>query len=399
VRNRIAVLGDVWSPGPQGFTPGLKLSDAIRHAGGVKPDVYLGQVLITRLLPDSSRVQLRASLRDTTGTVAADLPLREDDEVRVFSTAEFRPRRWVSVSGAVRKSGRVPYRDGMTMRDLVLLAGGVEEGAYLTEAEIARLPENRADGVTATTVRVPLDSSYLFERGPDGKYLGPPGIPAPKGTAPAVPLRPYDNVLILRQPNWELQRTVAVGGEVKFPGRYTLLAKKERLSDVIKRAGGFTTAAFPGGIVFVRQQGNVGRIGVDLPKVVKDPRFRDNLILQDGDSVFIPAFSGVVTVQGAVNAPEAVAYVPGANLDYYVRAAGGGNRKADMKRAYVRQPNGKVQSVHRRFLLPDGVPKPGPGGVVVVPEREPGQSQLLAALPIVAQITASLVAIVAVLRR
>ncbi|HEX5435632.1 MAG TPA: SLBB domain-containing protein [Gemmatimonadaceae bacterium] len=400
VRNRINVTGDVWSPGSEGFTSGMHLSDALKSAGGVRPDVYAGEVLITRLLPDSSRVQLRATLRDSTGAVLNDPELHEDDQIHVFSVAEFRPRRYVTITGAVQKSGRVPYRDGMTLRDLVLLAGGLDEGAYLNDAEIARLPENRAGGVTATTIKVPLDSSYLFERGASGKFLGPPGLPAPAGPAPEVPLKPYDNVLILHQPNWELQRTVAVTGEVKFPGRYALLRKGARLADVIKRAGGFTGSAYPEGVVFYRHNKGLGRIGVDLPAIMRDPQFRDDLILQDGDSIYIPAFTGVVTVTGAVNSPVAVAYVPGQDLDGYVRAAGGPAENANMARAYVRQPSGKVQSVRRRRLWPDWVPKPKPGSVVNVPAKTPGEkSTLLANLGVFAQLAGSLVAIIAILHK
>jgi protein involved in polysaccharide export with SLBB domain len=156
--------------------------------------------------------------------------------VNVFSITTFRPTRYVSIGGAVRRSGRVLFREGMTLRDLVLLADGVQEGAYLNEAEIARLPESRAGGRTATTLRVPMDSTYLFERGPDGEYIGPPGLQVPAGGAPEVTLKPYDNVLIMRQPGWSLQRTVILLGEVKFPGVYALTNQSERL-DLIKRAG------------------------------------------------------------------------------------------------------------------------------------------------------------------
>ncbi|MFI5245048.1 MAG: SLBB domain-containing protein, partial [Gemmatimonadales bacterium] len=239
VRGRIAVNGDVWLPGSQGFTAGLTLSQAIRRAGGAKPDAYLGQVLVSRLQDDSTRIQLRAVLRDTTGAVlGADLPLADDDEVQLFSLTEFRPARYVAISGAVRRPGQYPYREGITMRDVVLLAGGVEERASLTEAEIARVPEDRSNGVAARTVRVPLDSSYLFERGPDGKYLGPPGLPAPSGPASEVTLHAYDNVLILQQPDWKLLRTASITGEVKYPGSYTIVNKDERISDLVKRAGG-----------------------------------------------------------------------------------------------------------------------------------------------------------------
>src|SRR5256886_14142423 len=110
----------------------------------------------------------------------------------------------------VNKPGPYPWRPGMTLRDLILLARGPRVGAYLKEAEIARLPEDRTKGQLATTVRVPLDSTYLFERDSLGRYIGPPGVPFPAKGAPEVPLKPYDNVLILRQPEFDLQRKLIV---------------------------------------------------------------------------------------------------------------------------------------------------------------------------------------------
>jgi polysaccharide export outer membrane protein len=400
VRNRVGITGDVWTPGDQGFTEGMKLSDAIRLAGGVKPDVYLGQLSITRLRPDSTRMQLRSAFRDSTGAVISDVPLREDDEIRVFSVREFRPERYVAISGAVRFGGRYAYREGITVRDLVLLAGGLQESAYLREAEIARLPEKRAGGITATTLRIALDSSYLFERAPDGRYPGPPGLPAGTGVAPEVELRPYDNVLILRQPDWELQRSVVVSGEVTYPGRYALVSKTERLSDLIKRAGGLTAEAYAEGVYFYRRRDKLGRIGIDLPAALRDPRHRDNLILLDGDSLLIPPYNAIVNVAGAVNSPVAVSYVPGEKMSFYIRAAGGPSKRADVKRAYVVQPNGKVESVNNRTLLPDGTPVPRAGGSIYVPEKDPADRRdYVAAVGAVAQILASLVAIVVVLKR
>ena len=401
VRNRIYVRGDVWSPGSQGLAPGMRLSEALKVAGGVRPDVYLGQVLITRTLPDSSKTQLRATLRDTTGAVINDLPLQEDDEIRVFSTSEFRPTRYVAINGAVHKSGQFPYREGLTIRDLVLLAGGLDQSAYLNEAEVARLPENRAGGVTARTFRVPLDSSYIFERGPDGKYLGPPGLPAASGPSAEVTVQPYDNVLILRQPNWELQRTAVIAGEVRYPGRYSLKTKSEKITDLIARAGGLTADAYANGVTFYRTRNGVGRIGIELPDVLKNARSLDNLPLQDGDSLFIPRYNAVVNVQGAVNSPVAVTWSPGKSIEYYIRAAGGPSRKADVGRAYVTQPNGKVEARQNRFLLPDGMPHPKAGSTVFVPERDPADrpTDFLAAAGVFAQIFAGLATLLIAVRR
>ena len=401
VRNRIFVEGNVFQPGVQGFTRGQKLSDALRKAGGVQPDTYLGEVLISRLRSDSTRQQLRAILADTSGRVLNDPDLQEDDQITVFSLTTFRPTRYVVIGGAVRKSGRFPYRDGMTLRDLVLLANGVEESAYLQEAEIARLPESREGGRTATTIRVPLDSTYLFERNLNAIYVGPPGLAAPAGGAPEIPLRPYDNVLILRQPNWELQRTVTLSGEVRYPGVYSLKNKSERISDLIARAGGLTEEAYADGIVFNRSQGNIGRVGVELSVALKRPESSDNLILRDGDFITIPPYNSVVTIKGAVNLPSTVAYVPGRSLDYYISAAGGASRTGDEGRAFVLQPSGKLEAVRGRFLMPSTQPVPRPGSVVTVPEKDPTDKKDYTAIAgsIASILTATVAIIVAITRR
>jgi polysaccharide biosynthesis/export protein len=400
VSSRVNVLGNVWSPGAVAFTPGMRLYDALRQAGGLKPDSYLGQVLVARLQPDSTRQALRAEVTDTTGRTVGDFTLADGDEITVYSTTTFRPHRYITISGAVRKSGRIDFQDGMTLRDAVLQAKGLTEGALLTEAEIARLPENRPPGVTAVTENVPLDSTYLFERGPNGRYLGPPGVAAPTSRAPEVVLHAYDAILIKRQPEWQLQRTVSVQGEVKYPGPYALTSKSERLSDIIARAGGLTASAYPEGISFIRRRDSVGRVGLNLGEVLRNPRHVDNLILSDGDSIFIPPYAPVVTVRGAVNAPTGVAYVAGADIDYYVRAAGGETIKGDFDRAFVTQPGGKLESKHRSHLFWTAKPRPQPGGAVYVPEKDPNQRRDWGSIATAAtSILGSLVTVAVIVKR
>lgn len=401
LRGFVTVNGNVWVPGPVGFSPNMRLSDAVRLSGGPKPDVYLDQILISRLRPDSTRLQLRSAFADSTGKVTEDLALQEDDEITVFSRTTFRPERYIIVSGAVRAPGRLRFREGMTVRDAILLADGLREDAYLKEAEIARVPDDRSQGTVSTTIRVPLDSTYLFARGQAGEYPGMPGVPAPAGGTPEVPLQPYDNVLILRQPEWELPRTVKITGQVKYPGPYALRTKTERLMDIIQRAGGLTKEAYPDGISFIRQADSVGRVGIDLKQVLKDPKTRDNIILVAGDSIDIPEFDPVVMVTGSVNAPGAVAFRPGANLDYYVQAAGGYAYSGDRGRAWVEQPNGEKESVVRRFMLPDTKPEPRPGAEIMVPPRNPNQqaTPITGIIGAAAQVLASIVTIIVVARR
>ena len=426
-RQFVTVEGNVWVEGRVGFTPGMRLSEAIRLAGGPKPDVYLDRILVTRVGEDSSMAQLRSAFADSTGAVRQDLVLQDQDEVRVFSRSTFRNVRYVSIVGGVRRPGRVPFREGMTVRDAILLADGLTEDAYLKEAEIARIADRRDSTQLAQTVRVPLDSTYLFARGAGGQYLGPPGEAAPPSGAPEVPLRPYDNVLVMRQAGFDQQRLVYLTGQVRFPGRYALKSRTERIRDLVERAGGLTAAAYPGGIQFFRAyaatrrttddrpppilgaeparsdtlpNGFIERVGIDLPRVIDDARSRDNIILTGGDSIHIPEYNPIVIVEGAVNSPGAVAYSPGKSLDWYVDAAGGYTQLGDPKRAYATQPNGKREGVKRKFVLADKQPRPGPGAVVFVPTRviQDTPSNAGAILATAAQVIGALVTIVVVAR-
>jgi protein involved in polysaccharide export with SLBB domain len=357
--------------------------------------------------------------------------LQDQDEIRIWSRTTFRSQLWVAVVGAVRKPGRVPFREGMTLRDAVLLADGVTPDAWLKEAEIARLDSNPAPGALATTVRVPLDSTYLFGRAPGERYVGPPGLPAPASGAPETPLQPYDNVMIMRQAGWDLQRSVAITGQVKFPGRYSLKSKTDRVTDLLERAGGLTDQAYTDGVQFYRRYTagrptggdpisavdsgvaipiNAGRdtvtrsaperIGIDLPRVLKDPKFRDNVVLIGGDSINIPEYDPVVMVNGYVNSPGPVAFEPGKNLDWYVDRAGGYGVTGDDDNSYVTQPNGERAGVKRRMILADRVPKPAPGAAVYVPRKlvQP-PNNLGAVLGTVAQVLGILTTIIVVATR
>jgi protein involved in polysaccharide export with SLBB domain len=434
IRSYVTVKGNVWVEGEVGHTPGMKLSDAIRLAGGPKPDVYLGRVLVTRVRDDSSMIQLRSAFRDSTGAVTDDIVLDEEDEIRVFSRSTFRSERYVAVVGAVRTPGRVPYREGMTVRDAVLLADGVTPDAWLQEAEIARLAEDSASGALATTIRVPLDSTYLFGRRPGDRYAGPPGFPAAGSGAPETELEPYDNLMIMRQPGWALQRSVAITGQVRFPGRYSLKSKTDKVSDLLERAGGLTAEAYPEGVQFFRsytggrptggdpispllaqpreyltptgtrdtvRRSVPERVGIDLPRVLEDAGFRDNVVLAGGDSIHIPEFDPVIMVRGAVNSPGPVAYEPGKNLDWYVDRAGGYTQTGDQGHAYVTQPNGEREGVKRKALLADRVPRPKPGAVVYVPTKiiQEGPSTLPSVLATFAQVLGVLTTIVVVATR
>lgn len=287
----------------------------------------------------------------------------------------------------------------MTMRDLVLLARGPKVGADLQEAEIARMPADRSQGQLAQTVRVPMDSTYLFERDSSGRYFGPPGLPAPASGTPDVPLQPYDNVLILRQPDFELEATVWVGGEVRFPGSYTLTAKDEHLDDIVRRAGGLTPQAYTEGIRFYRTVDGVGRINVDLARALADSKSRDNVVVLPYDSILVPRFQPSVKISGAVNTPGSVMWRKGADLSYYIGESGGFTYKADKGRVSVEYANGDIRTRHGS-LFGHHDPVPGPGSEISVPTKDPApNTEWITLASAVAGILSSTVALVVLLHQ
>jgi protein involved in polysaccharide export with SLBB domain len=408
---RAQVTGAVSRPAIYAIRTGETLRDLFVAAGGFRPDAALQRVTIHRLLPAAERrppapsraaVDVGLVAADTGGVNGVTVPpiaLVDGDSVAVDSLPPADSQYTVAIAGMVNKPGVFPWHARMTLREVMLLARGPRVGAYLKEAEIARLPTDRSAGQLATTIRVSLDSTYLMDRDSLGRYVGPPGLPFPASGAPEVALEPFDNVLILRQPDFDYQRTVSVTGEVKYPGVYSLRTKGERLSDVIARAGGLTAQAYGSGIRFVRQQNEVGRINVDLAQALRDTTSTANLILQPGDSIQVPEYQPSVKVSGAVNSPGSVLWRRGASISYYLSAAGGFAQHADKGAVSVRFANGEVRT--RRHGLFGGEPKPGPGSEVLVPAEDPSsrRTDYVALFGALAQILASTVAIVVVVSR
>ena len=363
-RNSVTISGAVWQPGTYQLGPNMRLWDLIDAAGGLRPDAYQERAQIRRLRPDSTRHLVGVLLSSTGNPQSRDDPtLQESDEVTIFSRTEFRSRRYIAIQGAVRNPGTIEFTDSMTLRDAILLARGLTDDAYLLEAEISRVRPNAGGSPDSmvTIFKVPMDSSYVFD--------------VTRPVAPDVTqviLFPHDNIFIRQQPGWEVARQVTITGEVRFPGSYIIASPDEQLSGLIARAGGVTAAAYPSGIRFIRAQDAVGRIAVDLPRVLQEPGRRDDLALAPGDSIHIPRFIPTVRVEGAVNLPSSVTFVPGSGIGYYINAAGGAAHRADPGKAFVQQPNGLVGVGNR----------PEPGAVIIVPQKDPDDRGFLQLLPL-----------------
>lgn len=386
------------------FQPGMRAWDLIDAAEGLRPDAYRQRAQIVRMDPADSTLSIASFSLETApdGTPVENPALEEFDAVRIFSQTHFQDSLAVRLSGEVRHPGRgtFRYRDGMTLEDLILEAGGLTPEADLT-VEVSRRPgaAARQQGQITETARIPVDRSYIISEEGIRFYPGEPdgGDNGDRMSAANFELRPHDQVFVRRVPNLaETERTVRIQGEVAYPGVYALRSKDERLSHLVERAGGLTNTAFPGGFRLYR---NGQLVNTELPAVLRNRGGSDDVILLPGDSMVVPEYDPVVVVQGAVNSPAAVLYKEGAGLDYYIANAGGYARDADRKHVNVRFANGEG-AVREKMLLFTRSPKPGPGSVVNVPAVPPErQRDLLDALGEVAQVTSAVLTTLLILTR
>jgi protein involved in polysaccharide export with SLBB domain len=207
-------------------------------------------------------------------------------------------------------------------------------------------------------------------------------------------------VTVLRQPDFELQRMVRVAGEVVFPGPFALQKRDERLSSLVRRAGGLAATAFIEGARLMRVADSAGPVNINLAAALRQPGGTADLILRPGDVLEVPEYNAVVKVQGAVVAPMSVQYRPGASLAYYIGNAGGYARNADKGRVSVRYANGSAEVTTRTLLLFRNRPEVRPGATVSVPVKPEGEPfNVTGFLSAAAQILASTVAIIVVATR
>jgi protein involved in polysaccharide export with SLBB domain len=355
-RNTVEITGNpVIRPGVFQWRTGMHVSDLIRDAGGFDPDIYMDRAQIFRTNPDGGRTMRSFNL---TKAMAKDhdddLLLQELDSIAVVSVWDIRDRHSVQISGSVRKPGTYEYLKGMTVMDLVFRAGGLKESAYKKQAEVSRVDSSTIATTKAAEVhQVAITGDYAVHSA-DSTFA----------------LNEDDQVFVREIPDWDLQRNVTVTGEVAYPGTYSLNDPNEKLSSLLKRAGGLKETAYPRAAQFTRVKGNAGRLAVDVESVTKGKK-KSDLILEEGDQVFIPREPRTVKVAGEVGFPASVLYEKGKPLRHYVEQAGGYTESSDEGRVKVIQPNGKVKSVKKLWWDPE----PEPGALVIVPKKPPSRDK------------------------
>ena len=275
--------------------------------------------------------------------------------------------------------GVYKYADNETVEDLIIQAGGPTEAASLVKIDVAR----RITDPNATEAADEIAQTFSFKLNPDFTISGQPDFT----------LQPFDEVYVRRSPNYTEQQNITIKGEVQFEGIYALSDKDQRLSQVIKQAGGLTNRAYPEGTKLLRRmtqeeremmetvlrtaQRNSGKdsidvrklltnanypVGIELEKALQNPGSDDDPILREGDRIVVPRYDGTVKINGEVLYPNTVRFKENKNANYYIELAGGTTSTAKKSQTIIIYMNGMVAKADRKH-------KPAPGCQIVVPTK------------------------------
>ena len=383
--NRIKIEGAVFRPETYSFYKGMRVSDLVAQADGLKEDAYLDRATIVRTKADLTTEVTNVNLsKALSGDTAANIYLQKEDIVTVYSILDFEEDYKVTIDGEIKKPGVYEFHDSLTLNDLLVQAGGLT-GSASKRVEIARMIKSDAID-NADTKRVQLFNLEIFAENNE--------------QVKNFTLQPFDVVNIRRMAVYEKPEMVTVTGAVNYTGKYVLANKKEKIYDVIQRAGGLTAIANVDGVKIKRPiqakqieelenvNLNLGKkdsiqdkltkkltedlkyatIPVDWREIVKDPTDKTNVTLFPGDEIEVSVYNESVKVTGNVLLTSEIPYSRGKGFSYYLGAVGGTDAKGWKNKAYIIYPNGKA-AVSSSFFFIRSYPKVLPGSQIVVPEK------------------------------
>lgn len=408
--NKVEVRGAVYRAGLYQLDGAMNtVKQLIKKAEGIRGDAFLNRAIIDRELEDLSHEIIQVDIKGLLDGTIADVPLRKNDVLYIPSIHDLKEEAMVTIHGEVANPGIFLYSDKMTVEDLVLQAGGLLEAASATKVEVARRIKNPKSTAFSTVV----GESFVFDL-KDGLLVG-------KGSEDFY-LEPFDEVYIRKSPAYHQQQNVAIGGEVLFSGSYALSKKNERLSDLIAKAGGVTPDAYVKGARLIRKMTEEERrrkedalrmvqmggsdsisvkkldlsdtysVGISLEKALSNPGSDYDMVLREGDMLFVPEYVSTVKINGAVMYPNTVLYKKGENLSYYINQAGGFGDDAKKRRCYVVYMNGTVS----RLKL-GNVKQIEPGCEIIVPSKSQKKRMSPAEMIGLGTSTASLATMIATL--
>lgn len=418
--NRVSIEGAVFRPGQYELEPGLTLAQLIKKAEGLKEDAFQQRGYITRLKADNQTELISVDLSGVLKGSTKDIPLMREDVITIASIFDLKEEYKVRIDGEVRQPGEFDFAEKMTLEELIIQAGGFTEAATEQRIEVSRRVKNSnsssESAIISEVFQIDIDKNLNFSK-------------------PKFELQPFDIVSVRSSIGYEVQRQVKVEGEVLYPGMYTIKSKDERVSDLLKRAGGLTALAYVRGASLKREgpakatgknaineqeeeqnklaklqrlQENVKDttttkvmeevlknvyVGIKLDKILENPGTQSDLILEEGDVLRIPKQLQTVKVNGEILYPVTTVYNQGRGFKHYISQGGGFSNKSMRRRSYVIYANGAVRSTSKIFFF-NNYPSIEPGAELFVPKRD--DSRKLSAQEILGMTTgiASLGAIV-----
>lgn len=385
--NRVMISGAVFREGTFELTNGMTVADLINKADGYREDAYKNRGQIFRLKDDLTK-EVVSFNADNSSSIA----LKREDSVVVSSVLDLRDDYYVSVQGEVRSPGFYSYGDSLTVKDIIIQAGGLTDAAYPQKIEIARLI--RRDTLTNEDVR----ASEIIEIN---------GMNDLTNQNKNVQLLPFDVITIRRKPGYLPLESVKVSGEVQYPGPYVLGKREERVSDILKRAGGFTPEAYPDGayikrynlddtsraikaqtIQNIQQQlsdsttqvtQNIERaydqIPLNIARILANPGSPEDVVLKARDEIYIPKYNAQVKISGSVLFPTQIPFDEKYSFKDYLSSAGGVSDLGRKSKIYVLYANGKARAT-RSFLFLKSYPGIKPGAEIIVPAKEEKKNKL-----------------------
>lgn len=406
--NRVEIRGAVYRSGLYELSGTVNtVKQLIKKAEGLRGDAFLNRALLDRENEDLSHEVIAVDLGGLLKGAVADIPLQKNDILYIPSIHDLKEEETISIHGEVANPGTFLFSKNMTIEDLLVQSGGLLEAAATTKVDITR----RIKDPKSTSFSSVLGKTYSFDI-KDGLVVGGEGD---------FYLEPFDEVYVRKSPAYRKQQNVVVAGEVLFGGNYALVKKNERLSDLISKAGGITPDAYVKGARLIRKmteeeqrrQADAVRmarmgegkdsisveklnisdtytVGIDLEKAISNPGSDFDLVLREGDVLFIPEYINTVKISGAVMYPNTVLYKRGESLRYYINQAGGYGNLAKKKKAYVVYMNGTVSRLKSRDKKAIE-----PGCEIIVPSKEEKKRMSTAEILGMGSTTASIAAMIA----
>ncbi len=389
--NRVHVSGAVFRPGDYELDSNMTLKDLIQRADGLREDAYVNRGQIIRLKEDLNKEIISFNVQDILKGTSSVL-LKREDSVIIKSTFDLRDEYYISIQGEIRNPGYYDYADNLTVKDVILQAGGLTDAAYPQRVEVARLIKR--DTLTNQDVRASevIEINDIADLSLQEKNLD---------------LRPFDVITVRRKPGYLQLQSVTIRGEFQYPGPYVISQREERVSDIIKRAGGFTPEAYLQGAYIKRYnddeernelkklkiqkiqgqlkdstsgiteeiQREFDQIPLDISKILKSPGSSEDVVLQPRDEIFVPKYNAEVRISGSVLFPTQIPYNTNYNLKDYISAAGGVSDNGRKSKTYVLYANGKAQTT-RGFLFFRNFPSIKPGTEIIVPTKADRRNHL-----------------------